>query len=179
MRQYWMKIHALAVFSLLPGLNAYGNAQTSGAHVVPVSVKLDPARCISVTAQQRTWLGTEWQPFLTFVKACRVRRDDPANLFVISVWEDDYEAQLPKDAPAPKYPKPLIVTKDGKVLGRLPLGFPRDPPRSSDLTFTKWSDGFPHRIRLEIDDPTVIGNSRLLLEWDAQSNSFIQSGKKP
>lgn len=128
--------------------------------------------------EQRTWLGVEWQPFVPYVKSCEVKRASSAELYVISVWADDYEAQLPKDAPAVKFPKPLIVSKDGKTLGRLPLGFPRDPPRSSDVTFTKWSGGFPRQIRVGVDDPTVAGNSTLLLEWNTQSNSFVPSTTK-
>jgi hypothetical protein len=70
------------------------------------------------------------------------------------------------------------MSKDGKILGRLPLGFPRDPPRSSDVTFTDWLDGFPQQIRVDVDDPTVSGNSTLLLDWHAQSRWYVQSLNK-
>ena len=140
-------------------------------------VKVDAARCSAVTASQLAWLSTDWQPFAAFAKACAVKHGT-AQLFLISVWVDDYEAKLAKDAPAPKYPKPVIASVDGKILGRLPLVFPRDPPKSSEVTFGKWADGLPREIRVDVEDPALGGNRTLWLDWDVHANSFVQVKKK-
>jgi hypothetical protein len=123
-------------------------------------------------------LDREWLDFAAFVKSCPVARAGSAVLYVISVAQDQYEAHLPKDAPVPRFPKPLIVAKDGKTLGRLPVGYPRDPPRSSEVTFTDWFQNFPRQIRVEIDDPAVTGNSTVLLYWHAQTHSYVSQQKQ-
>jgi hypothetical protein len=178
MRRYEVIAHALAVCSFISAPNACGDAHTRGASTVSGGLKLQSEKCTAVSAEQRDWMGVEWQPFLPYVRACEVKRANSVALYVISVWVDEYEAHLPKDDPATRFPKPLIVSKDAKTVGRLPIGFRRDPPRSSDVTFAKWSDGFPLQIWIKVDDPTVTGNSTVLLEWNAQSNSFGQSKTK-
>lgn len=141
-------------------------------NAAPASLKLQPAKCTPITAEQRAWLPPDWQPFLSYTKTCQIRQANAPSLYLIAIWADDYEAHLPKNAEVAHLPKPLIVNKDGKTIGRLPVGFPRDPPRSADVTFTKFTAGFPHQIRIDIDDPTVTGNSTTYLHWNPQSNSF-------
>jgi hypothetical protein len=178
MRQYWIRSQPLAACCLILAMNSCSDAQTHGPGKVPASMKLEPGKCTAITAKQRGWLGVEWQPIISYTKSCEVKGGNSVALYVIAVWADDYEAHLAKDAPAVKLPKPVIMSKDGKVLGHLPLGFPRDPPRSSEVTFSRWLDGFPGRIQVEVDDPTVTGNSTLWLEWDERSSSFVPSRTK-
>jgi hypothetical protein len=140
-------------------------------------VKIRASQCTPLTTQQREWLGPEWQRFLPFVRSCEVTWRKSAPLYVLSIWAEDFEATLPKDAPAERLPKPIIAANDGKVLGRLPIGFPLDPPRTTDVSFTKWLDGFPHRICIAVTDPTVLGNHSLVLTWSSQEHLFIGKSK--
>src|SRR5579871_3934858 len=110
MCRFGTRVHGLAVCALVAAMAACGEAQMR----VENGVKVDAARCSAVTASQLAWLSTDWQPFAAFAKACAVKHGT-AQLFLISVWVDDYEAKLAKDAPAPKYPKPVIASVDGKI----------------------------------------------------------------
>lgn len=178
MRLDWTRSRKLALCCLIAVSSACGSAQSHKPSVIAQGSKLRPDKCTLSTAEQRAWLGPDWQPFLSFVKSCPVARSGSTALYVISVWQDEYESQLPKDATVPRFPKPLILSKNGKILGRLPVGFPRDAPRSSDVTFSRWSEGLPRRIRVEIDDPAVMGNSIVMLEWDAQAKLYSPSPTK-
>lgn len=158
--------------------NLCGLPQPSEVKLSPAVVKVHANRCVRLTPEQREWLGPEWERFLPFVRSCEVTWQKSPPLYVLTVWADQFEATLPKDAPAEKLPKPMIAAKDGKVLGRLPVGFPLDPPRTSDISFTNWSGGFPHRVRIAVADPTVLGDHTLVLDWDAQDHAFVSKKSK-
>jgi hypothetical protein len=153
--------------------------QVTGTHRQDQPIKLDLSVCQAASAEQQGWLGPEWSLYLKFVKSCDVKQSKTVVLYVISVWDDEYYASLPETEPAVKFPKPILMSPAGKTLGRLPLDFPRDPPRTLDLTFARWSAGFPHEIRMWLEDPTVLGNRSLpSLEWDSQTNTYKNSRPK-
>jgi hypothetical protein len=151
------------------------------AHSGAFAVKVEPETCRGITAHQNAWLGPEWKPYLHFVKACEIKSGKITALYLLSVWGDDYYRSLPPSAPAPNLPKPVLVSPQGKILGRLPEIFPRDPPRTLDVTFARWVSNFPHEIRLHLEDPAVTGDRVLPpLVWDADSQTYvtIEKGRK-
>jgi hypothetical protein len=166
----WVAI--VCLFSQVVVLHANSQSPSS-------AVKLRVAQCIPVPPQQRAWLGEDWERFLPFVHSCEVKRQKSRPIFVLSVWAEQFEATLPKGAPAERLPKPLIASSDGKVLGRLPVGFPDDPPRSSEISFSNWVRGFPRKIRIVVNDPTVTGDRTLVLEWNPESGSYVSKKTKP
>jgi len=139
------------------------------------SVRVRAAACTPLTAQERSWLGPEWDSFLPFVRSCTVRRKNSQTVFLLSVWAIDFEASLPKGAPAARLPKPVVVSTEGRILAHLPAGFPDDPPRSSQVSFFDWVDGFPRRIRVRIKDPAVFGNREAILSWDEASRTYTST----
>ena len=98
-----------------------------------------------------------------------------SDLYILSVWAEELEATLPKGAPAETLPKPLIASQEGRVLGRLPVGFPDDPPRSSGISFSDWLHGIPRQIRVAVKDPTVVGDHTLILQWNPESKTYVRS----
>ena len=143
------------------------------------SVRLDPRACRPLPPAQRNWLGKDWLPFQNFVKSCEVTRGKATVLYVISIWVDEYYASLPPSLPAVKFPRPIVAGPDGKVLGSLPMNFPRDPPRTLDVTFVRWSDNFPQQIQFWVEDPTVLGNHSVPpIDWDAKRGRFLRRNTK-
>ena len=179
MRRYWFWGNALTGCLGVLMLSACGYAQTQNKRPATAGVKVRPDSCRRLTDTQRAWLGPEWQPFEAYAKSCEVKRSGSTALYLVSVWADDYEARLPAGAPAVKLPKPVLVSKDGTILGRLPVGFPRDPPRSTDVTFTKWAGDFPAQIRVDVEDPTVVGNHSLTVRWEPASKQFVELKTNP
>lgn len=142
-------------------------------------VKLNPQTCRPLPAEQMAWLGAEWTPYQAFTKFCEVKYGKSAALYLVSVWADDFYATKPASDPAVKFPKPILAGPDGMKFGELPMNFPRDPPRTLSVTFARWTGGFPHEIRLWVEDPTVVGDHSLRpLEWDATSQTFRTSKSK-
>jgi hypothetical protein len=139
-------------------------------------VKVNLRTCRNLTDSQNGWLGPEWAPYKAFTKSCEVKQGKTTALYLISVWADDYYAKQPASAEAVKFPKPILAAPDGKPLGRLPMDFPVDPPRTLSVTFARWVSGFPHEVRLWVDDPTVVGDHSLpSLEWDPAAKTYQKS----
>jgi hypothetical protein len=157
---------------------ACASSQT-GPRASAQALELDPDSCRPLPRERQSWLGAEWKPYLPFVKSCEVRRGKTAALFVISVWANDYYASLPSSASAVDLPKPILASADGKTLGRLPEVFPRDPPRTLDVTFANWESDFPREIRLRLEDPSVTGDRNLPpLIWDPNTHTYNTRKKK-
>lgn len=155
---------------------ALGTLSTLGAQTV---VNVDARTCRALTKAQQGWLGPEWNSYRAFTKSCEVKSGKVAALFVVSVWADDYYAKQPATAAAVKFPKPILASPAGTKLGELPMDFPRDPPRTLDVTFARWVRGFPNEVRLSVEDPTVVGDHKLpALEWEAVSKTFQKSKAK-
>jgi hypothetical protein len=139
------------------------------------SLKLDPASCREISGERKVWVPDTWRKFERFIKVCDVPAGGKTVLSVMSVWAEDLDKSLPAGAEAVKLPKPLLFLSDGKMVGELPAGYPRDPPRTLTLTFTNWSAQFPHEIRLWLEDPSVSGDRYLPpLEWNENSQKFVK-----
>jgi len=143
-------------------------------------VHLNLDSCVSLPSDKRSWLPKEWQPFKPFVKLCPVGMSNVPGLYVMSVWADDFYLSQPAGSPAVRFPKPVLFRPDGKGVGEFPVGFPRDPPRTLDPIFIKWSGNFPHEIKLWLQDPAVLGDRYLPpLVWNEKTGRFSQkAGKK-
>jgi hypothetical protein len=170
---YALRAHILAGW--LSGICILAQPAAQNVHSLPSSraVKVRTEACISVTAEQRRWLSQEWDRFLPFVHSCEVRRENSAPIYVLSIWVREFEATLPDGAAAQPTPKPIVASKDGKILAHLPEGFPEDPPRSSQISFSNWVDGFPRQIEIRVDDPAVLGNRTIHLDWDTELETYM------
>jgi hypothetical protein len=136
---------ALAFVALAFGGDLRAESAPPPAKSPSAIVKVNASRCVKLPPEQQHWLGPEWQRFLPFVRSCSVTLRKSPPLYLLSVWADDFEANLPKDAPAEPLPKPLIVDHDGNILGRL-----------------------------AVTDPTVTGNHSIVLDWNPADHSFIR-----
>jgi hypothetical protein len=167
-----LRILAIAVL----GFGLRGNAPAQTRKLSDL-VRLDPKRCVAIETEKRQWLTPEWQRFLDFVNVCPVRQDSARpQLFIVTIRVLDFDATLPENAPAPKYPLPLIVLPDGTRVGSLPYPFPDDPPRTLRVSFRNWRDGFPSEIMLYLDDPTVTGSRSMpALKWNAARKQYSSS----
>jgi len=152
-------------------LHAYDKAS-------PRTVKVRVDRCVLLPPQQRPWLGQEWERFLPFVRSCEVKRGNSPPIYVLAISAEDFEATLPRDAPAERLPKPLVASSDGRVLGRLPIGFPDDPPRSSEVSFSDWVRGFPRQIQISVNDPTVLGDRVIVMDWYPTAKTYVSRQKE-
>jgi hypothetical protein len=163
------------LFAILLAWTAIAAAQPRAGSDQKAIVHLNPETCGTVPSDKRSWLPEAWQPFQAFVKLCPVARDEVPAFYVMSIWADDYYRAQPEDAPAVKFPKPLLFRPDGKNIGELPAVFPRDPPRTLDPIFLNWSKNFPHEIKLWLQDPAVLGDRYLPpLTWDEAAGRFAQ-----
>lgn len=170
---YAMRRHVLAGW--LSGICILAQPAAQYANSLPSSrgVKVRTESCIPVTVQERRWLSQESDRFLAFVRSCEVRRENSNPLYVLSIWAREFEATLPDGAAAQPIPKPIVASKDGTILAHLPVGFPEDPPRSSQIRSSNWVDGFPHQIEIRVDDPAVLGNRTIHLDWDTELKTYM------
>jgi hypothetical protein len=126
--------------------------------------------------EQKNWADYQWAPFESHEIACPLRTGGRIVLVVLSVDAYEIEKTLPAQAPAPKYPRALIVTPGGRAVGNLPFAFPFDPPVSLDVAFADWKDGLPRTVELYLEDPAVGGNRKLpSLKWDEKLARYIQT----
>ena len=161
----------LAVFSALigPASLVTGCAATSAmAPTAKEIISCDPATGGSIPA------GAEWEPFSAFVDECLVH--SPGGnlaLSIISVSAERFYRDKPSGTEIVNFPKPIIRSTGGRVIGRLPHSYPDDPPVSIRLSFGEWKDDFPQRIEIFVEDPTVSGNHVLpALIWDRDKDRF-------
>jgi hypothetical protein len=167
---------SLVVVLLLVALPASGQQKNAAASAPHVSVPLDAKACRPGTPEQKKWAPGDWTPFENYEIACPLRTRAGVVLYVLSVNDYNLEKALPPGAPTPKLPKALIVTPQGRIVGRLPFAFPFDAPVSLDVKFAKWSHGFPQTVELYLEDPAVGGNRKLpSLKWDAKQAQYIDT----
>jgi hypothetical protein len=167
-----MRVHLLAVSFTSVCLLSTG-VRCAVSEPPSPAVRLRTEECIPVTTQQRLWLSPEWDRFLPFVRSCEVKHKNSAPIFLLSIWAREFEASLPNGAPAERLPKPILASAAGRILAHLPAGFPEDPPRSSQISFLNWVDGFPRQIRIAVSDPAVLGNRKVFLDWNPTSRTYV------
>lgn len=164
---------AIVAFSLL------ASAQVKSGSPKAAQLRLDSSACAPVPQDKSAWVPEGWAPYLAFVKLCGVGLQQTPGLYLLSIWADDYYKTLPPSAPAVKFPKPLLLSQEGRKIGELPVLFPRDPPRTLEPIFMRWVGNFPYEIKLWLDDPAVLGDRYLPpLLWDTTSGQFVQQSRK-
>jgi hypothetical protein len=118
----------------------------------------------------------EWAPFSAFVDECLVRSPSGSTaLAIVSVSALRFYHGKSPGTETVSFPKPIILSTAGQVIGRLPHSYPDDPPVSIRLSFDEWKDEFPRRIEIMVEDPTVSGNHMLPMIWDRMENRFKTS----
>jgi hypothetical protein len=162
---------------LLAAVSTLGQQKSAATSAVHGSLQLDAKACRPGTLEQKKWTSSDWTPFESYKIACPLRtRAGAVVLYVLSVNDYDIEKTRAPDAPAPKLPKALIVTPQGRIVGRLPFAFPFDAPVSLDVKFANWSHGFPQTVELYLEDPAVSGNRKLpCLKWDTKQGQYIET----
>jgi hypothetical protein len=136
-------------------------------------------------------IGPDWTIYRPFMKSCPVTSPTgqtpllitalslPAanaagKLFVSNgkVWNSQ-TAQQTYD----RIPLPIISDRRGRVLGRRPADLLPTPPQRTIVTFDHWKHGWPWRIIMRENDPTVspplspCGAKALI--WDSKRYKFI------
>lgn len=97
------------------------------------------------------------------------------SLYIVSVDAYAFEKSLKPQAPGSKYPRAIIVLKNGTYAGTLPKCYPFDPPQSLDVKFKDWAGDLPKTIDLYLEDPAVGGNRNLPeLKWNPQSRTYAE-----
>ena len=116
-------------------------------------------------------LESEWQPVAAHIIACVVIDPDglPA-LEILSVSAQSLYDERRRDPATLAMPRPLILLPGGRLAGRLPYGYPDDPPRATTLEFSQWRAGLPRRIAMRVNAPT--GEHLVVMQWDAMTASY-------
>jgi hypothetical protein len=142
---------------------------------------LKPESCTTVSDQQKLWLTQEWSQFSRYVRACPVKESTEKTAIVLVSIDAAgyYKDQAGTDAPQVRFPRPILFSPTGKVLGRLPYNFPDDPPTELRVTFSDWRGGFPMRVDMFIKDPAAGGDRNLRpLVWNRQREEYQQPPKE-
>jgi hypothetical protein len=147
----------------------------------PGRLALKPESCTTLSNQQKLWLTQEWTQFSRYVRACAVKEStEKTAVVLISIDVAGYYKDQPgTDAPQVKFPRPILFSPTGKVLGTLPYNFPDDPPTELRVTFSDWRRGFPMRIEMFLKDPAAGGDRNLRpLVWNPRREEFLQTPKQ-
>lgn len=166
------KLLGLVVMAFLLVASIVSSAQATSYRPFIPSLKV----CLVPTPIQTTWLPTEWQEFLPFVRVCHIidKRDKPV-LLIVSVWAELYYSDKSSGAVDVSMPKPLLFFPGGKLVGIFPTNFPDDPPNELILTFKSWLHGFPQRIDLLVKSPTASGDQVLpSLVWSKAAGKYLR-----
>ncbi len=138
--------------------------------------KLQTNKCqaASLTKYPGSWPAA-WQPFLQHAKACplQAKPGQAAEVWLLSIWAEDYLAAHPEIKDWPAFPHPLLVDRRGHCLGALPELYPFDEPRSLTLSYER-SSGYPGQISVSVDNPAMGGRYMLApMKWDGQQARYI------
>ncbi|MCC4586446.1 hypothetical protein LL962_04875 [Xanthomonas sp. NCPPB 1067] len=140
---------------------------------------LDPAQCQPLDADLS--LPTVWEPYRGAVRACPLVQGGAAGnapakaakVRLLAVFTDAHYRGLPPDAPWGRFPLPLLVDDTGRCVGKLTHLFPADPPEELEVVPSRWHDGVPHEIQLQVRSPAVGGDYHLpTLRWDARNRLY-------
>ncbi len=137
--------------------------------------KLDPAACRAPRSGETARLPRTWDAFRPYVKVCDVadgRGKIPLTLATVSAA--DFYRKQPDGAPTVELPKPILFDASGDSVGSLPYSFPDDPPFELQVTFAGWRAGWPERVELFLNDPTVSGDRALdPLVWNGAARRYV------
>lgn len=152
-------------------------ACASLAHAGPASlVSLAEDRCQPLAGSPLlAALPGSWQPYVPQAKVCplNLRRGAATQVWLASIWADDYLAANPGVQAWPDFPRPRLVDAQGHCLAVLPELYPVDEPRALRLSFERSADGYPRTIQVRVSNPAQGGDYRWApLRWDAALHRY-------
>ena len=143
-------------------------------------IRLDEKRCDAVDAQTESILPNEFHKYRKFTKVCGVGPSPKRPvLYLVAIWVDDYYSAQPGVPQAEDIPLPVLITKQGSMVGSLPLSFPGEGPLSVVVRFLDWQKDWPHQIRLTTSTAAVGDPPKVRpLYWHRGEKRFIAQGEK-
>lgn len=153
-----------------------GNAAT-----YPGFELLQESRCNTADTHLLSTLPKQWQQYAGFIKSCELvdKANTRSGFRLVSVWVDDYfQLKFPRQHPRwEPFPNALILDARLKVVGRLPVVYPRDDITSPDVFYGRWIAGLPTEIRVDVENPAEGGDYYYPpLVWNELSHTYQSSG---
>lgn len=170
----------LPLHSVLALLALSGCCTAMHAMATPPLTRLAQASCQSQADSKYpgAWPAS-WQAFQTHAKACplQIRSGQKAEVWLLSVWAEDYLSAHPEVKDWPSFPRPLIVDRTGRCLAVLPELFPFDEPRTLTVSYERTRGGYPRQITVRVENPAEGGSYKLpVLKWDARQKQYRAAG---
>ncbi|GFO60219.1 hypothetical protein GMST_25440 [Geomonas silvestris] len=142
---------------------------------------LQESQCSKADAYLVSTLPTQWQKYALFVKSCELmgKAGSPSGFQIVSVWVDEYfQEKYPRQHPRwEPFPKALILDSHLKVVGTLPVVYPRDDITFPDVFYGRWITNVPTEIRIDVENPAEGGDYYYAaLVWDESSHSYRSHG---
>lgn len=132
--------------------------------------RLLPATCVSLAAAKvNVTLSAEWKSYIGATRACPLTKNngEKADIWLVSVFIEDYYRDKPADAPWEDFPKPVLLNVVGQQVGTLEALFPNESPGEMVLTYGRWQGNTPGEIKTRMLHPGVSGNYDLpTLRWN-------------
>lgn len=125
----------------------------------PGYTELLPTACVAIDQQRAGKLPQSWQKYVHFTKICPLQKSPASKsaVFIVSIWAEDY-LQAKKSNIWEEFPFSIIVDDNMNVIGNLPVIFPVESPTEPAIYFGKWRSSVPTEIRVDVYDPTVVGD---------------------
>lgn len=165
-------VFMLLAFSLFPSTVFTGGYLTF--------TELPPNKCVTIDPQRAAKLPSSWNKFHDFTKMCRLKQPAGSNavLSVVSVWTEDYRNAHGTEV-WPNFPHSVIVDEQMNIVGDLPVIFPIEAPVEPTIYLGKWKYGIPTEIRVDVYDPTVVGDHYYApLIWNEKKKRYYMKDKE-
>ncbi len=139
--------------------------------------KIDASECVGFEQSVfKPILSATWREFLPYTKVCSLRKmaNVDAEVFLISIFTEDFYLRNPTEKAWKQFPLPLLLDAKGNCLARLPEHFPTDQPRELSLSLGNWQNNIPGQIVVNVHNPAAGGDYRLpALFWDANKRKYV------
>lgn len=122
-----------------------------------------------------TALGPDWVRLKPYLQRCKVYGPDGRVGLLVDIvrldlaLEDDFfKAHSYKAVPLP-----ILRDASGRTVGRLPEGFPVDPPGELKVRFTRWNATVPQELELyEAGESALAPHALPSLRWNKRTRSY-------
>jgi hypothetical protein len=135
---------------------------------------IQPGPCTPASVDALQVLSEDWAPFRRYVVECIAQQPGEAPAIrIIAVNVDAYYAAVqPADTTA-RIPRPLLVDRVMKIVGRLGANYPSDGPADTVVRFSDWREGWPWLVTTRIESVSV-SRSRALppLRWNGPAHRY-------
>ncbi|WP_129124919.1 hypothetical protein [Geomonas oryzae] len=169
------------VFTFFIALALSWPAQVSFAVGYVGFTELNPGNCTPIDPQLAKKLPPSWHKYLAFTKICSLKKEksSKAVVSIISIWTEDY-LRTKRTKVWEDFPYSIIVDDRMNVLGTLPEIFPVEAPAEPAVYFGKWKSEVPTEIRVDVYDPTVVGDHYYSpLIWNEKQKRYYMMDKEP